>query len=298
MHPEPLPPALIGAHFSVETARSEGVSRGRLRASDLDASVWGVRASTGAEPDLLHRARSFSLRLPAEALFSHSTAAQLIGIPVPWWSRRDARLHVSVPAPRRAPHAAGLVGHRTRLTDRDGVVVQSVRVTSPVRTWLDLASMVRFTDLVAAGDYIIHWRLPLADLDELAHAVEGFGRARGSVSLRAALPLLSDRAESPPESELRVILALGGLPAPDINHTLVDTETGRHVRPDFIFRERKVIIEYQGDYHRTREQWRKDMTRRSRLEAQGWYVLELNADDLCDPGELVARIRTILGRRR
>ena len=39
------------------------------------------------------------------------------------------------------------------------------------------------------------------------------------------------------------------------------------------------------------------MTRRSRLEAQGWYVMEINADDLGDPVELVARIRSVLARR-
>ena len=88
-----------------------------------------------------------------------------------------------------------------------------------------------------------------------------------------------------------------GLPEPTINHTLVDTETGKHLRPDFLFAEAKVILEYQGDYHRSRSQWRRDMTRRSRLEAQGWYVMEINADDLGDPVELVARIRSVLARR-
>ena len=39
------------------------------------------------------------------------------------------------------------------------------------------------------------------------------------------------------------------------------------------------------------------MTRRSRLEAQGWYVMEINADDLGDPVEIVARIRSVLARR-
>lgn len=43
-------------------------------------------------------------------------------------------------------------------------------------------------------------------------------------------------------------------------------------------------------------QWRKDMTRRSRFEAKGWFVMELNADDLDDPTELVERIRMALAR--
>jgi very-short-patch-repair endonuclease len=78
----------------------------------------------------------------------------------------------------------------------------------------------------------------------------------------------------------------------------MDTEQGRLVRPDFAFEEYKTLVEYQGDYHRlTKAQWRKDMTRRSRLEAAGWIVLEINADDLRDPNELVARLAALLRRQ-
>ncbi|CAN5288929.1 hypothetical protein BH11ACT3_BH11ACT3_15600 [soil metagenome] len=94
-----------------------------------------------------------------------------------------------------------------------------------------------------------------------------------------------------------MILQIGGLPMPDINHVVVRTETGTSIRTDFSYRELKFAIEYQGDYHRTREQWRKDMTRRAHLEDRGWYVLELNADDLRDPAELCRRVLGILARR-
>ena len=83
----------------------------------------------------------------------------------------------------------------------------------------------------------------------------------------------------------------GGLPIPRINRSMIDTEQGRVIRPDFEFEEFKTLVEYQGDYHRlTKAQWRKDMTRRSRLEAAGWTVLEINADDLTDPNALVELI--------
>jgi very-short-patch-repair endonuclease len=65
-------------------------------------------------------------------------------------------------------------------------------------------------------------------------------------------------------------------------------------RTDFILDEYKLVLEYQGDYHRsTKGQWRADMTRRSKLEAEGWRVMELNADDLKDPIELVTRMRKL-----
>jgi very-short-patch-repair endonuclease len=58
-----------------------------------------------------------------------------------------------------------------------------------------------------------------------------------------------------------------------------------------------VLLEYQGDYHRTPEQFRADMTRLSRLEADGWYVFQINADDLKNPEELVARLHRVLAAR-
>jgi very-short-patch-repair endonuclease len=39
------------------------------------------------------------------------------------------------------------------------------------------------------------------------------------------------------------------------------------------------------------------MTRRARLEANGWFVMLVNANDLRDPDELVRRIRTVLAAR-
>ena len=115
--------------------------------------------------------------------------------------------------------------------------------------------------------------------------------------MRQALPLLCDRAESRPESWLRVIITQAGLPEAAINHAIVDTETGRGFRTDIAFTRHMVLLEYQGDYHRGRSQWRKDMTRRARLEANGWVVVEINADDLKNPGELVGRIRHTLRRQ-
>jgi len=86
--------------------------------------------------------------------------------------------------------------------------------------------------------------------------------------------------------------------APCDTWRVVETETGHDVRVDLAYAHLKFAIEYQGDYHRSRSQWRRDMTRRTRLEADGWYAMELNADDLRDPVELIARIRTALARRR
>lgn len=77
----------------------------------------------------------------------------------------------------------------------------------------------------------------------------------------------------------------------------ITTSGGYNYRADLAFPERKVVIEYQSEYHGDEAQRRKDMTRRARLEADGWYVMEVNADDLSDPAELLQRIRLVLAQR-
>lgn len=123
-------------------------------------------------------------------------------------------------------------------------------------------------------------------------------RVSRSPKLRVALSLLDARAESRRESLLRVLLHNHGLIDPVVNRVVVHTTTGSDIRCDFTFSREQVAIEYQGDYHRSQKQWRSDMTRKSRLEARGCYVIEVNADDLKDPGELVGRIRGVLARQR
>ncbi|MCW4385769.1 hypothetical protein OH146_08270 [Salinibacterium sp. SYSU T00001] len=235
--------------------------------------------------------------MPRNAVFSHSTAALLLGAPLPLGLELAPDLHIAMPAPQRAPHARGIRGHRLTLKPHDVHTTQELRHTSPARTWCDLATQLTLLDLVAVGDYLLHGSRPLVTLDELGAMVVRFAGRRGYALLVRALPLLDGRADSRPESHLRVIFVEAGLPPSRINHEIVMTDGGPDVRTDLHFDAANVHVEYQGDYHRTREQWRKDMTRRSRLEARGGHVLEINADDLKDPVELVARVRMLLRRR-
>lgn len=292
-----LPPGLPPHGFTVAAARDFGVTPSRLRAGDLDHSVWGVRA-TSPPTGLRERCALLQLRIPERAFFSHSTAALIHGIPLPWDLEHDDQLHVGVPSPSRALSARGLVGHRLAVIPSDVNVLSELRVTSAVRTWTDLADQLEFRDLVAAGDFLIHWRRPFTTRAALEEAIRLRGGRRGSRALDRAVRRLNERAESPPESRLRLILEDAGFPPPQINREVTGQFGEFLARTDFIFEGLRLVLEYQGDYHRTTKgQWRADMTRRSKLEAHGWRVMELNADDLKDPAELVVRIRRLLAHR-
>lgn len=68
--------------------------------------------------------------------------------------------------------------------------------------------------------------------------------------------------------------------------------------PDLGYLEARVLIEYQGDHHRTdRRQWREDLVRRQLFEDAGHRVIEVSADVFDDGCHALAqRVRRALLR--
>lgn len=295
--PGPLPDPLRGRAFSVSEARTRGVSRGRLSSKDLVAPFPGVRAPTG---DLTHldRCRALATRLSVSAAFSHTTAARLHNLPLPSALACEAELHVTVPAGTRAPRGAGVRGHQAAVWKPDADRRTGVFATTPERTFCELAGMLSLGQLVAVGDQLVRHETGLLVADDLRRAVERYPGRRGLRVLRRALELLDGGSESPKESELRVILVNAFLPSPVTNLTIFDT-AGRFVaRVDLAYPDWRIAIEYEGDHHRDKDQWRKDIARRRRLEALGWVYLPVTQADLDDPRALLADLRQALGAAR
>ncbi len=241
---------------------------------------------------LADRVRAYQARLGPAAFASHVTALRLYGTPVPTRWAALAKVDLSHVAPDRAPHARGIRGHRLTIAPDDLRWIEGIRVTSPTRAWTDSATQLDPAELVAAGDFLIHWERPFASREGLATQIERQASRRYSAVLMRAVGLLDDRAESFPESLLRMTLVRAGFPSPAVNAPL--RVGGRTYRPDLAYPERRVLIEYQGDYHRDVDQWRADMRRRAALEAAGWTMIEVNWDDILDPGPLLHRLRELL----
>lgn len=264
-----------------------------MRRRDLAAPFRGVRSPHPVD-EVIDRCRAFATRMPRDTFFSCSTAATLLGIPLPH-TLTPLTIHVSTPAPANATRTRGVVGHSVHVAEHDHRELDGLRVSTPARVWCELAHELAVVDLVVAGDWLVHWRQPLCSTAELALAVEQYPGRRGRRALRAALPLLSDRAESPQESRLRVILVTAGIRGFEVNHPI--TVRRRSFRADIAFPRKRLIIEYQGDYHRDREQWRRDVSRQSILATDDWFTMEVTAHDLRDSAELCARVRFLLAKR-
>ena len=271
------------------------VARGLLTPSELRSSAWrrvyrGVYVDARVPDSVLLRISAATLLLPDSAVFSGRTAAFLHGAE----ELSDLRdpIEVSVPTGVRFGPVAGLRVRQVRLPSSDVVEVDRRPCTSGLRTAMDLARTEPLADAVAALDVLVARAIVgKGELAEAAGAVAG----RGSSQVRRAAGLVDPRAESQPESRLRVLLALAGL-FPDVQYTVRDDAGGFVARVDLAFVEQRVAVEYDGAWHGESGQLAEDRRRLNRLVAAGWTVLHVTAADLRDPAAFITRLRAVLAR--
>ena len=291
----PLPDPLGSRAFTHAEGLASGLGKGRLAGRDLSRPFHGVKMPGVLPTNVMERCHAFAVRMPSGAFFNSATAALIMGAPLPLRLEHATELHVAVVAPVRALKSRGVIGHKVQLMGADTRAWNGLVISSPERMWCELAELLQLHELVAVGDYLIHWTAPMTSIAALQTAIERYPGRRGKSVARLALPLLHDRIESPKESELHVILVLAGFRGFEINYPIVIER--RRYRADVAFPEYKFILEFQGDYHRDPVQWRADMTRIAKFETVEWYVMQINSDDLRKPTELVARIRAKLSHR-
>src|SRR4051812_9799962 len=89
------------------------------------------------------------------------------------------------------------------------------------------------------------------------------------------------------ESRLRLLLVLAGLPRPEANAAVPDEDGGWLAEADLLYRELRVIIEYDGRVHLGDVQRQADLRRRNLLTGAGYLVLHFSADDVLRHPELV-----------
>ncbi len=283
--------------FSVADARRNGMTPGQLRNPAFGAPFFGTRSAPGVNLDLHVRCLSLATRMPAGAVFSHTTAAAVYGAPLPPQHELEP-LHVTSPAPGRALRYRGTIGHSTRLMPDDVNNWSGIPVTSPERTWCDLASVLSLPDLVAVGDYLLCWKSPFTSIERLTDAVQQFPSRRGQLLLRRGLPLLTSRSRSRPESLVRVALVASHLPDPVPNYGAYLPLHRRQIEIDLAYPEFLVGLEYQGDHHREdRGQWRRDIRRGNHAVDSGWSMIFFTGDDLVNMPDVIGTVERRLRSR-
>ena len=303
--PRPTPSAdlrLPDGPFRVATARAEGVSSGHLRTAAFEAPFTGVRVPPGWTGDLRDRCEALAQVLDPGVAFSHHNALRLLGVEIPWTLEDDDRIHVITTRPQDRPHREreDVASHRSRQSFLDTMELGGLLVTTPAQTFVHVAVGLRLPDdVVVLGDAMMRRKHCLMGRAELRSIAERTHKVKGIAQVREQIDRMRPGTDSSTETRARLILTAANLPCPEVNG-VVRAPDGRYVkRVDMLYRARKVAIEYDGDIHRTsREQWQDDIRRRRMLEALGWIVIVVVAEDLHDPPAFIARVRAALRRAR
>ena len=167
-----------------------------------------------------------------------------------------------------------------QMRDCDVTVVDGVLVTTKLRTALDLGRLLPRDRAFAALDALLHAGV---DHDSLLAQIERFKGDRGVVQLRTLAPLADGRAESPPESILRLHWLDAGLPTPDVQ-IWVPSEEERRFRIDLGRRDLRYGVEYDGRaYHGGNRAAYDEQRRRWLREHDDWVIDVFVAEDLFDP---------------
>src|SRR5699024_3270958 len=272
----PLPGPFLDASFAVSAAQKGGLSRSRLRANDLTTPFHGVRTHGLTLDSFVDRCHACQERMHSEQFFSHTTAAHLLGLPLP---RRlsDTDLEVTSVTPRRRMRTAGVRGHEMSASSEHRVwVVDGLRTVDPVSAWLQLAPRLDVRALGVAADALLRRNRPYTSAAEVARRVRNNRGRRGQNNLNEALDLLRANTDSPRETELRLDMVAAGLPEPKVNPCIFASD-GRFIAyGDLTYPEYKVLVEYDGEQHRTNDQqFGRDVARLNALIAEGWIVIRV-----------------------
>jgi G:T-mismatch repair DNA endonuclease (very short patch repair protein) len=229
------------------------------------------------------RCRAVALLLPEGAAIAGHSAAGWYG--APFAGVKDP-VTVVTPSDVEWKGPRGVRVHRSRVFVEAVRDADDVPVTSPLRTAWDVAALEPLGTAVAALDAMTRsGALSLARFTAIAHGEVG---RWGVTRVKRALDFVDARAESPPESRVRVALVLAGLaPVPQYEVRSGDEFLGR---VDLALPEVKIAIEYEGAYHFEGAQIIRDDARYARLEEAGWTVIRVSAADLADLDGVVARV--------
>ena len=267
--------------FLRREAASLGVSERHLRSPAYRTVFTGVVIDSRIPDTVVVRARAALLLAPEGGIVSHWTAARLWGGVVPDndWTHisfmRDVRFRV-----RGVKHHR--FRHRLDVKRRHGVPV-----TSPQQTFCHLAKHLGLVDLVALGDRLVRkGRCTPAEL--VAYADAWPGQCRDE-ALRASM-LVRDRVDSVPETALRLLMVLAGLPEPEVDIRIHDADGFVRFRIDLGYESVRLAIEYDGRWHDEKEQRERDAVRRDDLgNKDGWTFVIVRAEHLYEQPDLLLR---------
>jgi len=216
------------------------------------------------------------------AALSHVAAGVLLGV----LKERGPRIDVTVPGSGGRRQRGAVIIHRSALPQGDVTTKHGIPVTTPARTFVDLADLLPRRRLERGLDEAAYLRLDLSDLKPRP------GR-RGSGVLTSVLQSHAPgttRTRSDLEERMLTLCESFRLPTPEVNTSIEGYEV------DFVWGEQKLIVETDGwRAHGTRTAFERDRRRDADLLAAGWRVLRISYERLeREPAWVAERIARAL----
>jgi Protein of unknown function (DUF559) len=253
-----------------------------VRNSEIRRVFTGVYVRSEARDCIELRARAATLVMSEHSVLCDRTAAWIHGIDVFRYSEHDLVppletyvLRGHDPTDRRDCH-----GGSRDLLPEDWQLIGGVRVTTPLRTALDLACKLPRRQAKAALDAFA--REQHVTVEQLQRLLVRYYRRRGVVQARELVPLLEPRCESARESWVDLEIHDHGLPRPVPQYWVIVDGIPTY-RLDFAYPHARIAIEYDGEeFHSTAEQRAHDAARRAWLRARGWRVIVVTKQSFVD----------------
>lgn len=302
-----LPETLAAAGFRVDAAMEAGLTRGVLRGGSFTTPFRGIRTMEAPET-LIERAAAFAPLVRPWQRFGGVSALAVLGLPVPWRLGQAATVELVSLKGRGKPERSGVRVRRLEADRLDRWTVEGLPVAPAPLAWALMGGRCTVHELVVLGDAIVtaadnypDRRLPgpLASLDELGETVERWAGRSGAAALRAALPRIRERVESPRETDMRLFIVDAGMPEPEVQVEVRDPQSGLLLgRADLAHREARVVEEYEGEGHRSKEQWDRDIQKNRAFERIGLRTVRAtNRDFVPSPDRWLADLAELLRQR-
>ncbi|HEY5820987.1 MAG TPA: DUF559 domain-containing protein [Propionibacteriaceae bacterium] len=263
--------------FGTAAARKADLTKKTLRGRRVQSLGHGLYAAADTPIGLLKRTAAVLIVMPPDSVVTGVTMLHLYGV------------EVGDPLPIHVVTTTGTQTRRreVRLTRVTALPARTGRRATPAAAWLAACVGFDLLQAVAAADWLMHRGLVTrAALVIAAAEAEG----RGCRLARRAAELSCERVESPQETRLRLCLVLAGLPTPECNVTLGD-DIYVIGRVDLLLEAYKLILEYDGDQHRTdRRQWNLDLDRDDAFDDLGYLTIRVTSARMRRPRDLVRRV--------
>lgn len=241
------------------------------------------------------RAQAALIAVGPPAALSGATSLALHGIS----AVDESAVHVTVPYDRRVESRPGLVIHRAEFTECDVVELEGLAVFS-----LDLALAGFLCDgdkrtAFAALDEALRGLPPEHGLrlrENVRDRILDRRSKRGIHRAQMLLALATGKAESPPESILRLIVVEAGLPVPEAQYEITAIDGRKLYVLDMAWPALRIALEYDG-FAAHEERREHDAERDQRLAGRGWVTIRATAADLRDPSRVLTELQAQFRRR-